>query len=161
MTVYNLDNPQDRAAYLKNGYANPDGLSEDDFSWLGSATGRELVEPLDRRKQGKPVPAVMLDREQLNQSIVMLKPIVAKALGTQNEQGVWPDTDDRRAGIGPHIRLVDERPEAMLALIERCKIITGELQREIWSYPGTSMPYCYSLPGLKYRNWLSLEKIQP
>src|SRR4029079_18619028 len=117
--------------------------------------------PLARRQQGKPLPAVRLDRDQLGQSIVVLKQTAPAAVETQKWQGVCPDTDDRRAGIGRHIRLVDERPEAMLALIERCKILTGELQREIWSYPGTSMPYCYSLPGLKYRNWLSLEKVQP
>lgn len=44
----------------------------------------------------------------------------------------------------------------MLAFIEYCKILSGELQREIWQYPGTSMPYCYSLPGLRHRNWMDL-----
>ena len=81
-----------------------------------------------------------------------------KLLEEQNEAGVWPFVGDRTGGIGEHIWLVDYKPEKLLALLERARILSGELTLPIWTFPDTGMPYCFGLPTLSRENWMDLSR---
>ena len=40
----------------------------------------------------------------------------------------------------------------MLTMLQQSKILSGEMDGQIWSYPSI-LPYYHGLPLLKYHNW--------
>ena len=162
--TYFLDTPQDRAAFLKTGsalWANPDQLSEEDFPWsvfMKRPDGARLEPGLQKRRDGpRPLPARMT-RAQLTESVSrFVGEELETILAQQNESGVWPVLNTRPGAqgsynIGAYFPLVESRAYQLLSLLERSKILSGEIDQEIWSFP--------SLVGerdhdLRYRNWMA------
>ena len=156
--VYDVNSAEQRAALIKDTWANPRGLTDSEFPWLGAPIWASLeAEVNSRLKEPRPLP-IALDRDQIAQSMPALQEQVLKILEEQNEAGVWTMVGDRTGGIGEHFMLVDYNPEKLLSLLERSRILSGELTRPIWIFPSTSMPYSFSLPTICRENWMDLKK---
>ena len=162
--TYFLDTPQDRAAFLKTGsavWANPDPLSEEEFPWsvfMKRPDGPRLEPELRKRRDGpRPVP-VRLTRAQLAESISQFAgEELGEILAQQNEKGVWPILDTRPGAqgsynIGAYFPLVESRAYQLLSLLERSKILSGEIERKIWSLPSLIGEREH---GLRHRNWMA------
>ena len=80
-----------------------------------------------------------------------------KILARQNESGVWPVLNTRPGAqgsynIGAYFPLVESRAYRLLSLLERSKILSGEIQREFWSFPSLIGEREYDL---RHRNWMA------
>ena len=163
-TTYFLDTPQDRAAFLKTGsavWANPDQISEEEFPWsvfMKRPDGPRLEPQLRKRRDGpRPVP-VRMTRAQLAESVSQFAgEELGEILAQQNEKGVWPVLDTRPGAqgsynIGAYFPLVESRAYQLLSLLERSKILSGEIEREIWSFPNLIGEREH---GLRHRNWMA------
>ena len=162
--AYFLDTPQERAAFLKTGsalWANPDQLSEEDFPWaafMKRPDGLRLEPELRKRREGsRPMP-LRMTRVQLAESISRSAgEELEKILVQQNESGVWPVLNTRPGAqgsynIGAYFPLVESRAYRLLSLLERSKILSGQIQREIWSFPSLIGEREYDL---RHRNWMA------
>ena len=151
-TIVHLDDAEERAPMLLDLMANPDKLSDKEFRWVGPPDPDATVDKLAHRLGGaRPEPSAMTEAEMV-ESIEEMIPKVEEMLATQNEQGVWPRVDDRIATIGQKVMMFEHNISEMLTLLQQSKIVSGELDGQIWSYPSI-LPYYHGLPLLKYRNW--------
>ncbi len=83
-----------------------------------------------------------------------------QVLAAQNEEGVWTrlSTEPGAQGsynIGTYFILTQHRAYGLLSLLERSRILTGEIQRDVWRFPGLIHDSDYPM---HYRNWMDLSK---
>ena len=151
-TIVRLDDTEERVAMLQDLMANPEKLTDEEFRWVGSPAPNATADPLAERLGGaRPEPHARTEAEMIA-SIDEMIPKVEGMLSTQNEHGVWARVDDRITTIGQKVMLFEYNISDMLTLLQQSKIVSGEMEGEIWSFPSI-LPYYHGLPLLQYRNW--------
>jgi len=151
-TIVHLDDAEERAAMLLDLMANPDELSDGEFRWVSPPDPESTTDDLAMRQAGaRPEPQAMTEAEMIAW-IEQMMPKAEEMLATQNEHGVWPRVDDRITTIGQKVMMFEYNISQMLTLLQQSKILSGEMDGQIWSYPSI-LPYYHGLPLLKYRNW--------
>ena len=164
--IHYLDTPQDRAAFLQTGaglFRNSEQLSEEEFPWylfMNQPYGPELEAALEHRlRDDRPQP-MRLTRAQLAESVSRYaNEELHTILAAQNEGGVWPILATEFGGqgsnnIGAFFYLVEYRAYRLLSLLERSRILTGEIQQDIWDFPG---PFIHETQHtLRHQNWMDL-----
>ncbi len=168
-TIHYLDTPEDRAAFVASGAARfrtPDRILEDEFPWhLYTTTPRwPTLEPeLESRLQGaRPQPTRLVGGQLAGSVSRYAGDRLDKVLAEQNEEEVWPVLATEFSGqgsnnIGTFFYLVDDRAYQLLSVLERSKIIAGEIEREIWDFPGLLLVQAGEHP-LHNRNWMDLSR---
>ncbi len=165
-TIHHLDDPEDRAAFVRSGalqWTVPEADPDGEFPWhlyMQRPDWPRLEPELERRLQGdRPLP-VRLTRAELAESVSHYgAEELDEVLGEQNESGVWPRLVTWEAGaqgsynIGAFFVLVDQRAYELLSLLEQSKILAGEIEREVWRFPGLIQD---SEHPMHYRNWMDL-----
>ncbi len=151
-TIVHLDDPEERAAMLLDLMANPQGLSDREFRWVGRPDPDVTSKKMAARQGGaRPEPQART-RSEMIASIRELEKEAEEMLADQNEYGVWPRVDDRIATIGEKVMLFEHNISAMFTLLQQSQIVSGELEGQVWDYPSI-LPYYHGLPLLQYRNW--------
>ncbi len=164
-TIHYLDTPEDRAAFFRTGATSWAGESQEqgEFAWslyFKAPDWPPLQAQLEKREHGnRPRPA-RLARADLVESVPREagEERLDRMLEGQNEAGVWPRlvTGHGAQGsfnIGGYLEVPGCRTWELLSLLERSQILSGQIQREIWTFPGL-IPH--NEPGLRYRNWMDL-----
>ena len=167
-TIHHLDEPEDRAAFVRSGglrWTVPDADPEGEFPWhlyMQRPSWPRLEPELERRLQDERPQPIRLTRDELAESVSdYVAEELGEVTGEQNGAGVWPKLVTWEAGaqgsynIGSYFVLVDHRAYAMLSLLERSKILAGAIDRDIWRFPSFIQESDYPM---HYRNWMDLSR---
>ncbi len=163
--IHYVDTPEDRAAFVESGATSwVSGSQGEEFPWnryFKKPDWPRLQAGLEQRQQGdRPQPA-RLTRAELAESVSRYAgEELDQVLAGQNEEGVWTRLSTRPGGqgsynIGRYFVLVEHRVSGLLSLLERSRILTGEVQREIWTFPSFISD---SERTLQNRNWMDLSQ---
>ena len=165
--IHHVDTPEDRAAFVQSGAASwESGSQGEEFPWnryFKRPDWPRLQAEMDRRLEDRPRP-MRLTRAQLAESASRyVGDELDQVLAEQNEAGVWPRLVTEKPGaqgsynIGAYFTLWEHRVNDMLSLLERSAILTGESQREIWSFPNV-LPIQDRDHSLRHHNWMDLSR---
>ena len=161
-TIHFLDTPENRAAFLETGtqswISKEEWTKERPFPWhlYAKRPDYPALEPLlgERSDDGKRPRPARLSEEELRESVATLSERAEQIMAAQNEAGLWvlpvEGQRSRATSIGSYFVLVDGKIYSLLWLLERARILSGEIDSEIWTYP------LYLIPEpLRHENWMA------
>ena len=163
--IHHVDTPEDRAAFMQSGATSwVSGTQEQEFPWtryFKRPDGPRLEAALEQRSQGNRPEPMQLVRAELAESVSSYAgEKLDEVLAGQNEEGVWTRLTTRPGGqgsynIGRNFVLVEHRAYQLLSLLEQSRILTGEIDREIWTFPSFIHDNEHTL---RNQNWMDLSK---
>ena len=164
-TIHYLDTAEDRAAFQQTGATNWSSGSPEqvEFPWtqyFRTPEGPRLQAELDERANGGQRRPARLTRAELVESVSRDAGAerLGRILASQNEEGVWLKLTSEPGAqgsfnIGAYVEVPESPARQFLFLLERSQILSGQIQREIWTFPGLIPDTEHSL---RYRNWMDL-----
>ncbi len=163
--IHYVDTPEDWAAFVQSGAASwVSGSQGEEFPWnryFKRPDWPRLQAGLEQRQQGDRPQPTQLTRAELAESVSgFAGGELDEVLAGQNEEGVWTILSTRPGGqgsynIGRYFQLVETHADELLSLLERSRILTGEVQREIWTFPSFISDSEHTLHN---RNWMDLSQ---
>ncbi len=163
--IHYTDTPENRAAFVESGAASwVSGSQGEEFPWkryFRRPDWPRLEAALEQRQQeGRPRPYRLSPAELAESVSRYVAEELDEALGGQNEEGVWTVLSTRPGGqgsynIGRYFQLVEHRAYKLLSLLERSRILAGEIEREIWTFPTFIQDSEHTLHN---QNWMDLSK---
>ena len=160
-TIHYLDTPENRAAFLRTGaqswISREEWTEEDPFPWKLYAKRPDypaLEAQLAERSGGKRPRPARQSEEQLRESLTQLSQRAEQIMAAQNDEGIWVmPVEGQRAratSIGSFFLLVNEKIYTLLWVLERGRILSGEIEGEIWTYP---LHFVHE--ALRHENWMA------